>query len=305
MLGEVVEDILDCAVVGAGPAGLTAAIYLARFRRSFAIFDDSRSRADYIPVVRNYPGFPEGVSGPALLKLMRAQAAAYGAPPICGRVQSLSQRDGVFVLESDETQTRARRVILATGVIENEPALPACADAVRRGLVRICPICDGYEGAGKQIGVLGNSDHAAAEALFLRTFSDAVTLILVGEAGLAPERRRELAAAGIEVIESAISAVRLCKDEVSAFDLADQSMRSFDTVYSAFGVTPQYALADQLGARRDSDGRLYVSDHQETSVAGLFAAGDLVRGLNQITVAAGEAAMAATTVHNSLPANPA
>lgn len=300
------EDILDCAVVGAGVAGLTAAIYLARFRRGFALFGDGHSRADDIPIVRNFPGFPDGVSGKALLALMGAQAAGYGAPPIRGRVRGLSRHGEIFALESDDGIARARRVILATGVVENEPALPDCFDAVRRGLVRICPICDGYEGAGKDIGVLGNSDHAAAEALFLRTFSDTVTLILVGEnAALGPERNRELATAGVEVIETAIDKVRLHREAVSALCLADGTERTFDTIYSAFGVTAQCALADQVGATRDTEGRLYVGSHQETSVAGLYAAGDLVRGLNQIAVAVGEAALAATAVHNSLPRNSA
>ena len=81
----------------------------------------------------------------------------------------------------------SRTVILATGVVENEPNLPDCVDAVRRGLIRICPICDGFETVGKAVAVLGNSDHAAAEAMFLRTYSDRVTLILVGENSRLPQ----------------------------------------------------------------------------------------------------------------------
>lgn len=297
-------DILDCVVVGGGPAGLTAAVYLARFRRSFVLIDSGASRASWIPLARNYPGFPEGISGADLLKKVRAQAQHYGAPLVQARVEGLERTDRGFRLTDGNEEWAARRVILATGVVENEPNLPGCLDAVRRGLVRICPICDGYEGAGKNVGVLGNSDHAAAEALFLRTYSDAVTLILVGgDCHLPPERRRQLEDAGIPVVETPIEAVSLEHGAISAFNLAGGEIHRFDTVYSAFGVTPQFALADAVGARRDESGRLYVGDHQETSIPGLFAAGDLVRGLNQISVAVGEAALAATAVHNSLPRN--
>jgi thioredoxin reductase (NADPH) len=175
---------------------------------------------------------------------------------------------------------------------------------VKRGLIRICPICDGYEGVGKAVGVLGNSDHAAAEALFLRTYSDAVTLVLVGEDKRLPsERLRQLEEADVRVIETAIDHVTIEDGAIRAFDMGGGENLRFDSVYSAFGVTPQYALADAVGARRDETGRLFVGAHQQTSVDGLYAAGDLVRGLNQINVAVGEAALAATTVHNSLPRN--
>lgn len=300
------SETFDCVVVGGGPAGLTAAIYLARFRRSFRLIDSGVSRAGWIPLARNYAGFPEGISGPDLLARSRAQALRYGAEIVADRVEGLEAVASGFRLSLQGQDMTARRVILATGVVENEPNLPGCLDAVKRGLLRICPICDGYEGVGKSVGVLGNSDHAAAEALFMRTYSDAVTLILVGgDCQLPPERRRELSVAQVDVIETPIEAVSLDGGAIRAFDLQGGGVRRFELIYSAFGVTPQHALADAVGARRDDSGRLYVGEHQETSVTGLYAAGDLVRGLNQISVAVGEAALAATAVHNSLPRNQA
>lgn len=297
--------MLDCVIVGGGPAGLTAAIYLARFRRDFRLVDAGSSRASWIPLARNYPGFPEGVSGRDLLQRLRDQALRYEAPLMQDRVENLARmEDGFELALAGGERLRARRVILATGVIENEPALPNCVDAVRRALIRICPICDGYEGVGKAVGVIGNSDHAAREALFLRTYSDDVTLVLVGEdAALPEERRRALDAAGVTVVHTPIREVVVEDGAIQALDIGDGRLHRFDTLYSAFGVTPQYALADAVDARRDSDGRLFVDDHQQTSTPGVYAAGDLVRGLNQIAVAAGEAALAATAVHNSLPRN--
>lgn len=295
-------DRLDCIVVGGGPAGLTAAIYLARFRRRFAVIDGGGSRARWIPICRNYPGFPDGVRGPELLERLGAQAVRYGADIRPGRVSALEPVEGGFRLQLDQGEPlESATVILATGVVENEPNLPDCIDAVKSGLIRICPICDGYETVGKRVGVVGNSDHAAAEALFLRGYSEDVSLVLVGDdPALPPTRRRQLAEAGVAVIRTAIDRVVLEDGAVRAFCFGSEEQR-FDTLYSAFGVTPQSALAQQAGARLDQDGRLIVGEHQETSIDGLFAAGDLVRGLNQIAVAAGEAALAATAVHNRLP----
>ena len=297
-------SILDCVVVGGGPAGLTAAIYLARFRRDFRLIDDGESRARWIPLSRNYPGFPEGVAGEDLLARMREQAVRYGAALGPGRVETLRRDgDGFRLVLADGETLAARTVILATGVAENQPALPNLIEAVKAGVVRICPICDGFETIGRRVGVLGDSDHAAAEALFLRTFSDQVTLVLTAPDALSPSRRQALAEARVEVVAAAVAQVRIEADgEVRVLRLEDGApVRRFDTLYSAFGVTPQTALALGVGAACDADGRLVADDHRETSIPNLFAAGDMVRGLNQIGVAVGEAALAATAIHNRLP----
>ncbi|MHB8285131.1 MAG: NAD(P)/FAD-dependent oxidoreductase [Caulobacteraceae bacterium] len=299
--------MLDCVVIGGGPAGLTAAIYLGRFRRQAMVVDSGNSRASWIPRSRNLPGFPEGVEGPVLLERMRDQARLYGADLRQGRVEAVARGDdGVFSLEVDGQSVQARTVLLATGVVENEPRLPHVVDAVKSGLIRICPICDGFEAIDKRIGVLGNGDHAAAEALFLRTYTPHLTLLLVGETDdLSPETHQKLSDAGICITHAPIESVGVQDDHLTALCTNDGQTHRFDAVYSAFGTTAQSALARAVGAQLDATGRLYAGDHQETSVDGLYAAGDLVRGLNQISVANGEAAIAATAIHNRLPRVPA
>jgi len=121
------------------------------------------------------------------------------------------------------------------------------------------------------------------------------------EAALSSEDRHELRAANVDLIESSIDSVVIENDVIEAFDVGGVEWR-FDVVYSALGTSPQSALARDAGAAVNDAGCLEVSDHQQTSLDGLYAAGDLVRGLNQISVAQGEAAIAATDIHNRLRA---
>ncbi|HEV2081882.1 MAG TPA: NAD(P)/FAD-dependent oxidoreductase [Brevundimonas sp.] len=289
---------VDVLVVGAGPAGLTAAAYLARFRRSVIVADGGKPRACWIPVSHNMPGFPEGITGEDILKRMTSQAQEYGAVVETGRVQRL-ERDGTdFAARLNERTVRARAVILATGVSDRKPPIPGVDDAIERSLVRICPICDGFEATGKSVAIIGDDDMGLREAAFLRTYSDRVTLIHVGD-GPAPSAD-EAARLGVEVLVGSVEAVRLEGDHARCLTWGGAD-RIFDHVYSALGTTPAVDLAVRLGAAVGADdGRLVVDDHQATSVPGLWAVGDVVRGLNQIAVATAEAAVAATAVHNEL-----
>ena len=288
---------VDVLIVGAGPAGLTSATYLARFRRSVLVADGGKPRACWIPVSHNMPGFPEGITGELMLKRMTAQATEYGAVVEPGRVEALEIDGDGFRANLNGRSVRARAVVLATGVVDRKPSLPGVDDAIERSLVRICPICYGYEATGKAVAVIGDDDMGLREAAFLRTYSDRVTLIHVGE-GPAP-RAEEAARLGVEVLVGPVEAVRLRDDRATCLTWGGAE-RSFDHVYSALGTTPAVDLAVRLGARRADDGRLMTDDHQTTSVPGLWAAGDVVRGLNQIAVATAEAAVAATAVHNEL-----
>ncbi|THD77130.1 MAG: NAD(P)/FAD-dependent oxidoreductase [Phenylobacterium sp.] len=291
----------DCVVVGAGPAGLTAAIYLARFRREVRVIDAGASRAARIPLSHNHPGFPDGVRGKTLLARMRRQAERYGAVIEAGHVEDLAGAGEGFRLTTAEGEIAARTVLLATGVADIEPELPGLEAAVAKGLIRICPICDGYETIGTRVGVIGRDGHAAREAIFLTTYAAETALIHVGRAeDLPAAQRAELAAAGVEVIEAPVASVALDHRRISAVCFGPDAPRRFDSLYSAFGVAPRTRLALKAGATADDSGRLVVGEHQETSVPGLYAAGDVVRGLNQISTAAGEGAIAATDIHNRL-----
>lgn len=298
------EQVWDAVIIGGGPAGLTAAIYLGRFRRKILLIDGGESRAWRIPKSHNLPGFPGGIAGPELIERIRTQAAEYGVVFRSGRVSGLSRDEGGdFTVFIKEETLRAAFLVLATGVVDNDPELAGVERAIERGLLRICPICDGYEVIGKKVGVIGGGSHATREALFLRTYSSDVTLIHIrDEAALSADDRRMLHEANVELIESSIVRVAIKNDVIETFDLGG-SEHSFDVIYSALGSTPQSHLALHMGATANDEGCLNVTDHQQTSIEGLYAVGDLVRGLNQISVAQGEGAIAATDIHNRLPRN--
>ena len=298
-------ESIDTLIVGAGPAGLTAAIYLARFRRRVLMADTGDSRAKWIPKSRNLPGYAEGLHGETLLERMREQTARYDVAHRHACVNRLDVGEDGFLAEVGGEEVRAAYVLLATGVTELVPPIPGAEEAITRGLMRVCPICDGFETRGKRLAVLGSDDHAAGEALFLRTWAHDVSLVLTSDATLSDERREALKRFDVRVFHAALESVSIGEGEVTAVCTEGGQPNHFDLIYAAFGVTPQVKLARALGARLDESGRLVTGEHMETSVDGLYAAGDVVRGLNQISVAEGEAAIAATAIHNRLPRNPA
>lgn len=292
----------DCIIIGAGPAGLTAAIYLARFHLSIRLFDCGSSRAAMIPCTRNHAGYPEGIKGTDLLRLMYAQAKRYGAHRELAEVTGLSRDEDGFVVRIGDRVARARTVLLATGVVNHRPkSLPNDVHdaALARGLLRYCPICDGYEVTDKRVGVIGTGDHGMREALFLRGYTRDVTLIAPeAEHGLDDACAAKLDAAGIQRVDGPCGGFAIEGDQL-ALDTAGGRM-AFDSVYPALGSRIRSHLAVEAGARASEDGCLEVDDHQRTSVPGLFAAGDVVKGLDQISHAMGEAGVAATTIRNTL-----
>jgi thioredoxin reductase (NADPH) len=297
------EPILDSLIVGGGPAGLTAAIYLARFHLDILVVDSGKSRASWIPCSRNHAGFPGGIEGKALLKRMRQQACKYGAKIETETITKLErdEKAGLFTATWGSGKAIARTVLLATGVTNRRPPMDEDLhdDALSRGLIRYCPICDGYEVTDKKVGVIGSDSHGVAEALFIRSYTANVTLIAPDKAlRLKPEDAEKLKAASIEAIDGPAQAVAITGNCI-VVETAEGTF-SFDSVYPALGSDMHTQLGEMVGARLADDGCFLCDDHQRTSVPGLYAAGDVVHGLDQISHAMGEGGVAATTIRNDL-----
>lgn len=293
---------VDALIVGGGPGGLVAAVYLARFRRTVVVVDAGSGRASLIPRSHNFPGFPDGIRGTELLERLRAQAVRYGAQIVAGRVEAVERiADGAFAVQSTAAPIEARMVVLATGVVDVEPDLPNLRDVIRRGLVRHCPICDGFEIDGQRVAIIGAGAKGAREALFIRHFSDDVTLFTLGGDAQSDEDRAALQAAGIRIVEEPLTEVAVEHDAIVGLQTIDGRAHRFDTLYSALGCIPNATIAAALDVERGDDGMIVTDSHLRTSVANVYACGDIVHdSLNQIAVAAGHAAIAATAIHNAL-----
>lgn len=306
MTGNKDEELLDCLIVGGGPSGLTAGLYLARFNRRVMIVDAGESRAEWIPNSHNFPVSADGISGKALLSLQRRQAARYGASPRAGTVTSVRKVGDRFVADvknpaGEVSCLSATCVLLATGCRDIEPDIRNRPDAVRRGVLRYCPVCDGYEAQGKEVGVIGSGAQALGEALFIsRTYDADVTLLSVGcQMNLTETEVKKAKDARLRVVEAPVDELEVEDDRVIAVCVGG-ARYTFDILYSALGLKNQIKLGVSLGVGTDETGAFIVDEHNETNVAGLYAAGDVVRGLNQIVVGMGHGAIAATAIHNRL-----
>jgi len=295
------DGTLDCLIVGAGPAGLTAAIYLARFHLSVLAVDDGRSRARLIPLTRNHPGFPDGVTGADLLARMREQAQRHGVMLRAERAASLERADGALTARVSNETIRARTVLLATGAVNRRPIMPKEIhdEALSRGLLRYCPICDGYEVTDLPLAVIGTGAQGVGEALFLRSFTADVALISPeGAHQFDPEQTERLIAAQIEVLNGPCLQFELERKQM-VLTLPD-GKHGFAAVYPALGSENRSELAVGIGAKVSKEGCLVVDRHQRTEIPGLYAAGDVVLGLDQISHAMGQGGVAATAIRNDL-----
>lgn len=291
----------EVLIVGGGPAGLTAAIYLARFHRRVVVIDDGHSRAKWIPRSHNHAGFPDGIGGAELLSRMREQATRYGTHFVEARVEAINAREGGFVAATAAAAIDCRAIVIATGVRNRRPALEEAvhSEALERCLLRYCPICDGYEATNMAVAVLGADEHGVAEALFLRSFSPRVTLLAQRSVELDAHTRQTLARADIAWEPSPVAHLDFSGPQVTT-TLQDNSVLHFDTLYPALGSDPNHALVRGLGVELSEEGCIVVDRHQRTSMTGIYAIGDIVAALDQISVAMGHAAVAATSLHNDL-----
>lgn len=293
--------MLDCLIVGGGPAGLTAAIYLARFHLKVAIVDAGQSRALWIPETRNHAGYPDGIGGPALLGRIRQQALQYGAKIWDGRVFELCKQDSVFTVKYGDNEIKALNVLLATGVVNRRPDMDddLHEKALASGGLRYCPICDGYEVTDKNIAVIGTGRRGLAEAEFLRSYTRDVVLISPDRPhDLDAEQQASATRLGIALVDGP-ARVKLVIENGVVVNAGEREL-SFASVYPALGSDVNNMLAKMIGAKCGEDGGIKVDSHQRTSVPGLYAAGDVVIGLDQISHAMGEGGVAAVTIRNDI-----
>lgn len=298
----------DVAIIGAGPGGLTSALYLERFLRSTALISAGPPRASWIPRTHNLLGYRGGISGVELLGRLHRQldeCKAARIERIVGEAQAFKQGQG-FRVKGDGFDLTASKLILATGMKDVEPRIDNLAQLRRRGLLRYCPVCDAFEYRGKKLVVFAQDKHGMKTARFLSRFTKRLVVLW-----MSPEKapKKWLAGTDVTVVRGELAAVNDARLPSMGLTVVytDETGREraikADAAYVALGsVVNDSAYRSFKTLQRNPDGYLQVGSHQELQVPGLYAVGDCVEGLAQIAVASGQAAVAATHAHNQLRA---
>ena len=289
-------------IVGGGPAGLSAAIYLGRFRRRTLVVDAGDGRWSYGQVNENYLGFPAGVSALRLHRLGRTQAERFGVCFEAGTVTSVARSDEGYVVRMGARLFRARTLVWAAGVLDRWPSFPGARRLVGRRLFW-CIVCDGWRTWRRHVLVLGNDDVAARTTLQFLTYTRQLTLLVdPAHARLSRLSREKLAARGVEVLFGNVRSMRsprgaACLD----VKLADGRRLRPSYTFSLLGSTARTEPLRGLGVSLTPRGHLRVDDHGRTRLPALFAAGDVTdKHSHQVVSAAHEGAVAAQAANQLL-----
>ncbi len=294
----------DALIIGGGPAGLSAAIGLARACRSVAVFECERpGRSDWGQLNHNYLGFPDGIDIVELGIRGRKQAERFGARMIDARVASVVQDDHGFVVNAGGMTHHSRGVILATGVTDRWVEFPKYQEFIGKTM-HWCIACDGYEMQHQRVLVVGNDEHAAEMAIQMLGFRPREVMVLTnnGALGLRPATVQELHDRGIRlVVDRLVDARAKEKGHFQSVRLEGGEEIELDHLFSAQGAEPNTELARSLGVDLTSDGYIKVDTEAKTSIPGVYAAGDVTRLFShQVLTAAHEGATAASALHYAM-----
>jgi thioredoxin reductase len=296
------SEVPDVAVVGGGPAGLSASIWLARYFHSVVLIDSGDPRNWETRGVNGYLGSPR-IRPAELRGLGRDEARAHGVTLVdaeCERVVKRSAERFELAL-ADGAKLIARRLLLAIGLKDVWPDIPGL-ERVYGANAHVCPDCDGHECADKKVVVIGKGRKAVGMALNLTTWTREIIICTNGEPAQLDlaEYCEKLDALNIPVLESRITCVKHSGSRVHSLDFEDGLSLDTDKIFLAVAQYPADDLGAQLGCDRDSGGHILVDDAYHTSVANCYAAGDIVPGPQLAIAAAADGAIAALAIHKSL-----
>jgi thioredoxin reductase (NADPH) len=291
----------DVAVVGGGPAGLCAALWLARYLHKVVVVDSGDPRNWETRGINGYLGH-QGIRSPELRALGRAECAKFGVDFVSGIVDEASNDAGeLFEIRLREGSAfEARRILLAIGIKDFWPDIPGLERCYGE-TVHVCPDCDGYETRDKKTVVVGTGRKAVGMALALTTWTRQIVICTNGEkAEMGQALLDKLKALNIPVLEAPIKGVVSKSTEIIAIDLEGGMSLDCERLYFAIGQYPADDLGAQLGCKRDELGRLVIDDRNHTSVKDVYAAGDIAPGPQVAIGAAASGAVAAIAIHASL-----
>ncbi|HJR62425.1 MAG TPA: NAD(P)/FAD-dependent oxidoreductase [Gemmatimonadaceae bacterium] len=292
---------LDVAIVGGGPAGLTAALFLARYLHSVVVVDSCEPRNWEARGIHGYLGL-HGITPPELRRRGRQECRAHGARFVDAEVRTVQRvSDDHFRLALDTGTTVAcRRLLLAFGIKDIWPAVEGL-DRCYGESVHHCPDCDGFEARGRRTVVIASGRKAVGMALALATWTRDLVICTNGAAPeLSDDLRAKLAEVDVSVVSERIRRVLAEGAKVRGVELEDDAVVACERIFFAIGHYPADDLGVQLGCDRDDEGMIEIDEHYHTSVRNVFAAGDIVPGSHLAITAAADGAVAALAIHQSL-----
>jgi thioredoxin reductase len=292
----------DVAIVGGGPAGLTASIWLARYLHRVLLVDSGDPRNWETRGINGFLGHP-GVRPAELRGMGRDEARSHGAElvdAVCDTVSRIDEDTFELVL-ADGVRHRARRLLLAIGLKDVWPDIPGL-EHVYGADAHVCPDCDGRDCTEKKVVVIGTGRKAVGMALNLTTWTNQIIICTNGKpAGFdLPEYCQKLDALNIPVIQAPITRIHHSGARVQSLDFEEGMSLDTDKIFLAVAQYPADDLGAQLRCERDAGGHIIVDDAYHTSVRNCFAAGDIVPGPQLAIAAAGDGAIAALAIHKSL-----
>ncbi|MEO8457331.1 MAG: NAD(P)/FAD-dependent oxidoreductase [Chloroflexota bacterium] len=295
--------LYDCLIIGGGPAGLSAAIYLARYNRSCIVIDSARGRWKSHELNENYLGFPSGIHARRLRELGRKQAARFGAQFCVSKVTDVRKQGDIFVAKAGKNTFEGRTVILATGVRDILPDIGNTEEYWGKSLFW-CITCDGHKIKGAPTVVVGRTDTAAISALQFMCFTDKISLVtncMPDKCELTDLGRQRLAKRGAPIYESAIDHVEGEDGMMRTVVLEDGTRIEANFMFNEQGSTPRIELAKELGVKLADNGFIETDTEQRTNVPLVYAAGDVTKDFaHQIVSGAHEGATAAITANYDL-----
>jgi thioredoxin reductase len=294
------DSTYDAIIIGGGPAGLTCAIFLGRYRRRVLLVDDGKPRNYASRAIHGFLG-QHGIPPHELLAKGRREAIEAGVE-ICECRATDAERVGdIFEVTTTSGVMRGRRVVLAYGVRDELPDIPNIHDYYG-GSVFHCPDCDGYEVRDKMVAVIGWGKKVVGLSLKLMQWTDKLTVLTHGrEREFGPEQVSKLLANGIGIKDEAIVSIQGNDSIVRSVTLSNGECVPVDAMFFTIGVHRSSDLAERLGCvPKDPTPCLVVDDHRQTSVEGVYAIGDLAPGSQLAITSAADGAVAAIEINKSL-----
>ncbi len=300
-----VHPVFDVVVVGGGPAGLSAAAWLGRYRRRAVVLDSDEHRNRWVDRSHGYLAHDDA-NPKELLGVARAQLGAYATVDVRpGRATAARQEpDGTFVVDTGPEQLHARRVVLATGVVDEYPDVEGFFEHYGASVFH-CPTCDGYEARDCEVVAFGWSSQVAGFALTLLEWAASVTVVTDGTRFDGDDTcRRALERHSVDLLEDEAVEFLGSRGDLRGVRLRTGAVLPCQLAFFSIAHHPRTDLAVQLGCRITDEGCVEVDHQGVTSVAGVYAAGDVTPGMQLIQVAASKGTVAGVTCALSLQGEP-